>query len=148
MIMNTKRTLITGLVFAALGWTGIQGQAFASDNFDHQHGRNGHPVAKFSTDQQRRINAIDSRLNMQRQRIQEGYRTGKLTKSEYLSLMREHHQIRIQERKYLVDGFMGPREFAALDSALDQASKRIMIEKHDKQMRMDPHSTPDYRHRN
>lgn len=78
---------------------------------------------------------IDDRQDRQMDRIRTGMQEGRLTRYEFRELMHEQHQIRAMERHFRADGIIDPREYSRLDRALDQASRSIRMEKHDRQAR-------------
>jgi hypothetical protein len=139
--MKATNKFFDTAIFAAIGLMGIQGVASADNhrNDDRMGLGQPHPAVQVSkANQQNLIDQINDRMRNQRLRIQEGRRTGKLTQNEYANLMREHHEIRQQEHRFLADGFLSPREYATLDRALEKASKQIMFEKHDRDNAYNP----------
>ncbi|MBI5341995.1 MAG: hypothetical protein HZB63_01475 [Deltaproteobacteria bacterium] len=76
---------------------------------------------------------IEQRQRNQQQRIDEGVRNGSLTPAEAARLEREQAQIERQERRLKADGDFTPRERARIQHRLDQSSRHIYREKHDRQ---------------
>lgn len=83
-----------------------------------------------------RAGEIKERQKHQQQRIDEGVKSGELTKKETLKLEAEQAKIRRTKRRFKRnDGEIGPKERAKLDQEQDKASKHIYKEKHDAQTR-------------
>lgn len=80
-------------------------------------------------------NQVDRRQDYQEQRIQQGLRSGQLTRGEYYKLESEQARIRHLERSAKADGYISPAERARLRSAQNEASRHIYQEKHDGQNR-------------
>ncbi len=78
---------------------------------------------------------IDARQASQERRIQQGVRSGELTRSEYYKLEAEQARIRQLERQAKADGYVSPAERARIRDAQNQASKHIYQEKHDGERR-------------
>jgi len=79
---------------------------------------------------------IKERQKHQQQRIDEGVKSGELTKKETLKLEAEQAKIRRKKRRFKRnDGEIGPKERAKLEQEQDKASKHIYKEKHDAQTR-------------
>lgn len=76
-------------------------------------------------------NRIDRREYTQEQRIQQGVRSGEITRREYRQLEVEQARIREMERQAQRDGHIDRREAAAIDRAQDNARRHIWQEKHD-----------------
>jgi len=75
---------------------------------------------------------IDKRQENQDKRIEQGVKSGELTKKEAARL--EKGQARVQKKKKaMADGNMTKKEKARLEHAQDKQSKKIRREKHDKQ---------------
>src|SRR5215470_146366 len=64
-------------------------------------------------------------------RINQGVRSGELTRHEARRLEAEQARIRVDERFYRADGKLGPRERERLRKELGHASHDIYREKHD-----------------
>jgi hypothetical protein len=142
--MKATNKFFASAVMAAMSLMGVQSVAQADD--DHNFGRWGRgdyqQNMKALQESQRLSDKIDDRQDNQLDRIMEGFRTGKLNQNEFFRLMQEQRDIRKQERQYLADGFMNPREYESLDRALDEASKHIMFEKHDRDNAHNPPPRP------
>jgi len=83
-----------------------------------------------------RAGEIKERQKHQQQRIDEGVKSGELTKKETLKLEAEQGKIRRKKRRFKRnDGEIGPKERAKLEQEQDKASKHIYKEKHDAQTR-------------
>jgi uncharacterized membrane protein YebE (DUF533 family) len=82
---------------------------------------------------------IDATQANQERRIQQGVRSGELTRGEYSRLEAEQARIRQMERQAKADGYVSPAERARIREAQNQASKHIYQEKHDSERRA-PHS--------
>ncbi len=78
---------------------------------------------------------IDARQSRQEQRIQQGVRTGELTRGEFYRLEAEQDRIRRIERQAKSDGYVSASERARIRHAQDEASRHIYQEKHDGQRR-------------
>jgi len=79
--------------------------------------------------------AVNARQANQRDRIQQGVRSGELTRAEAKGLRQEQRTIRTEERAYKSDGVLTPAERKDLHQDLNQASKDIYNEKHDTEKR-------------
>ncbi len=78
---------------------------------------------------------VNARQHHQQQRIGQGLRTGDLTRGEARKLEQEQRQIRREERRYLSDGQLTPRERADLQQDLNSAGRHIYNERHDAERR-------------
>lgn len=74
---------------------------------------------------------IDARRANQEHRINDGVRSGQLTRGEYQNLEAEQARVRQLERQAKADGYVSPRERAQIREAQNQASSHIYQEKHD-----------------
>jgi hypothetical protein len=81
-----------------------------------------------------REDSVDARQQRQHERILQGMRSGALTPHEVHQLMRDQMEIRHMERRFLADGRIDRDEWQRLDKALDEASRNIREEKHDRQV--------------
>lgn len=77
----------------------------------------------------------DNAQHDQRQRIQQGIRSGELTRQEAGRLMAEQRRLESQERSYLADGSLSRWERADMMQDLNRASRHIYNETHDAQAR-------------
>ena len=78
---------------------------------------------------------IEQREINQERRIQEGVRSGELTRREYRSLEAEQAHIRALERSARADGHIDSRERAQITAAQNNASRHIYRETHDSERR-------------
>jgi hypothetical protein len=78
---------------------------------------------------------IDQRQANQERRIEEGLRSGQLTRNEAQRLREGQREIRRMERQALADGRISPREAARIEQAQDIEDRRIAQERHDRQAR-------------
>jgi len=78
---------------------------------------------------------IDRREANQKHRIQQGVRSGELTRRETARLAAEQARIRAMERRARSDGDVTARERARLQRELNQSSRHIYRQKHDRQDR-------------
>lgn len=75
------------------------------------------------------------RQREQQVRINQGVRSGELTRREAVKLEAQHHQIRREIKKARADGRITPAERAKIARKQDRLSKRIYRQKHDGQVR-------------
>jgi hypothetical protein len=73
----------------------------------------------------------DWRQYKQQQRIEQGVRSGQITRHEYHRLQGEQARIAEIERRAKRDGYVDPWERAQIRQAQNHASRRIYVEKHD-----------------
>jgi len=78
---------------------------------------------------------VNARQADQRERIQQGIRSGELTRGEARQLGAEQRTIRQEERQYKSDGVLTRAERKDLQQDLNVASKDIYNEKHDAERR-------------
>jgi len=78
---------------------------------------------------------IDRRQAEQERRIQQGVRSGELTRGEYRQLEAEQARIREMERRAKADGHVDRAERARIEAAQNAASRHIYQEKHDSETR-------------
>lgn len=78
---------------------------------------------------------IDRRQSTQQERIQQGVRSGQITRGEYVKLEAEQARIAAMERRAKADGHVDRREAAAIGRAQNEASRDIYRESHDSQKR-------------
>ena len=78
---------------------------------------------------------INRRERCERGRIQQGVRSGELTRREAERLRAEQFRIRAYEARAKSDGSLNRRERYRLDRMMDQASRDIYRQKHDNQDR-------------
>lgn len=124
--MNTAhKTLMTllGVGLAAL----LSNSAMANEHRDGARAaaRHGHPAR----------HSVDAREHRQHKRINQGVRSGQLTKEETKDLAAQQHEIRQEERQYRSDGKFTKEERKDVQQDMDKASKDIYQEKHDAETR-------------
>lgn len=78
---------------------------------------------------------IDRREAIQEQRIQQGARSGEITRREYRQLEAEQARIRALEQQAKRDGHIDRYEAARIREAQNAASRHISQEKHDNERR-------------
>lgn len=78
---------------------------------------------------------INARQQVQRERIQQGVRSGELTRREAVRVREDQRDIRQLERAYKSDGELTRGERRDLTHEQNQASREIYREKHDAQDR-------------
>ena len=76
---------------------------------------------------------IDQRQANQERRIEQGEKSGQLTKKEAARLEKGQARIQKMEDKATADGKVTAKERARIEKAQDRESRRIYREKHDKQ---------------
>jgi hypothetical protein len=136
-------SMIAGLVIAL---TSLGASADYDRDHDRRHADRHYDNYPTHFDQRAHVQserferAIDQRQQVQRQRIEAGMRNGHLTRYEFRELMEQQRDINRMERRFLADGRLNPREYAAIDRALDRAGREIKQEKWDRQARYSQHS--------
>lgn len=130
-LYSAKTLVITAMSCMAL----TAGIAQAHD----WHGHNPyHPVALHVAPQPdfaarpARIDDIDLRQARQAKRIHAGLENGQLSRHEARDLLFEQRKIERTQRRYLADGHLSRWEWNSLDRMLDEASRDIRREKHDR----------------
>jgi lactam utilization protein B len=78
---------------------------------------------------------VNARQHNQRARIQQGVKSGELTRRETRKVVEEQRDVRQLERAYKSDGTLTARERADLHHEQNQASRDIYRQKHDAQDR-------------
>ncbi|HBY61940.1 MAG TPA: hypothetical protein DEH78_19140 [Solibacterales bacterium] len=79
---------------------------------------------------------IQNRKEAQRERIEQGVRSGELTRGEAARLREQQRDIRQTVRRDRVDGGgLTPRERAKIEKKQDRANRSIARQKHDAQRR-------------
>lgn len=78
---------------------------------------------------------VNQRQHSQQHRIQQGVKSGELTKDEAKGLRVEQRSIRQEERQYKSDGILTKAERTDLRQDLNAASRTIYNEKHDSDTR-------------
>lgn len=74
---------------------------------------------------QTKLQSIEQRQANQKQRIQQGVQSGRITPKEAAKLERREAKIRNQEAKYQADGKINHRESHKLERKLDRGSRSI-----------------------
>ncbi len=74
---------------------------------------------------------IDANQARQRAQIEQGRRSGQITRSEYQQLMAEQDRIASMERRAKADGFADPAERRRIREAQESAGRQIYHESHD-----------------
>lgn len=106
------------LLLASL--TIFAGQAFAEQGARHHRPRDP---------------GVNQRQHNQQHRIQQGVRSGQLTKEETQALRSERKAIHQKERAYKADGTLTKEERKDLHQDMNDLSKDIYQEKHDADVR-------------
>ena len=78
---------------------------------------------------------VDKREHIQRERIQQGVRSGELTRPEARRLRLEEARVRATEARAKRDGVVTPREHLQLNRRLNKTNRDIFRQKHDRQDR-------------
>ena len=78
---------------------------------------------------------VNARQHHQHDRIQQGVRSGELSREEAQTLRGEQRDIRREERRDKADGVLTGRERRELHRELNEASQNIHEEKHDAEKR-------------
>ena len=78
---------------------------------------------------------VDARQEKQDARIDQGVRSGELTKKEAAKLKAGQAKVEAKEEKAKADGKVTAKERAELEHAQDKQSRKIAKQKHDKQER-------------
>jgi len=124
-VNTAHKTLSTLLGFglAAL----LSNNATANEHRDriHNNVRHDHPAR----------HSVDAREHSQHKRINQGVRSGQLTKEETRGLATQQREIRQEKRQYRSDGKFTKAERKDVQQDLNKASKDIYQEKHDAETR-------------
>jgi lactam utilization protein B len=78
---------------------------------------------------------VNARQRAEHERIQQGVRSGELTRGETKTLRQEEKSLRVEERAYKSDGKLTTAERKDLHQDANQVSKDIYREKHDGEVR-------------
>jgi uncharacterized membrane protein YebE (DUF533 family) len=78
---------------------------------------------------------IDRRQSNQAYRIEQGVRSGQLSRHETARLKAEQERIAAMERAAKRDGYVSPYERARINDAQNHASRHIYLDKHDGERR-------------
>jgi hypothetical protein len=124
-----KKILWSVLGLFIVGLTGVVSQGHAEEGRPGRHWAKNHP---------HRAEA-KARQHHQRERIQQGRRSGELTKEESKELHDQQKEIRETRREYVTnDGKIDQAEMKDLREKQNAASKNIYEEKHDAEKRTAP----------
>lgn len=104
------------------GWANDRGHFYGHDGY------RGRPTYGWDR-------SIDARQHQQRERIQEGLRSGELTRHEAGRLFAEQRDLNRQERAFRSDGVVTPWERREMNQDLNTAGRHIYNETHDAQAR-------------
>jgi hypothetical protein len=135
----TSLTLSSGLSQADNGFVSFERAPMPNPwvgNAQHANPWMANPAyqqARIAAEMRERQIQLDQRQDKQMERILNGMENGKLTLREAVDLLREHVDIANMERKFISDGRLGPRELVILEKRLDEAAKRIVFEKKDRE---------------
>ena len=108
-----------------------QARASADIAAQRHDAQTGHPVSASS----KRLQADLARSAHQRERIENGVRSGALTAHEAALLERGQANVARKQARASADGHVGAREQASIQRAQDRQSQRIYGQKHDRQRR-------------
>ncbi len=78
---------------------------------------------------------IDARQQRLERRIENGWRSGDLTRPEYRQLRRELRLLERDQHAFLVDGHLSPRERDHLHARLDELSRVVFAQRRDGERR-------------
>ncbi len=92
-------------------------------------------LVAFSAQASAQANRIDRREDNQERRIEQGVRSGDITRREAAHLKAEQERIHAMERSAKRDGVIDRREAAQIERAQDQASRHIAQERNDGERR-------------
>ena len=95
-------------------------------------------------DRRNHADGIDERQHRLEQRIDQGRRSGELTRHEHGRLTHELRLIARDERAFRADGHLSRREWQNLNARLDGLSQRVAFEKRDGERRGPYASSPSY----
>lgn len=101
------------------------------------------PVASYAAGT--RDPGVNQRQNNQQQRMQQGARTGDLTRNESRNLQGQARNVRQEERVYKSDGNFSRAERADVHRDLNHLNRDIYSERHDGQQHFDGRRFDDHR---
>ena len=78
---------------------------------------------------------IDARQSRIEQRMEQGRRSGDLTRNEYVRLRNEMRHIARDEHAFRADGHLSQRERQNLNARLDAVARAVRYERHDGERR-------------
>ncbi len=84
---------------------------------------------------QTRTPVINHRQHTQERRINQGVRSGRLTRNEAGHLRNDERRIRAEKRTAMAEGRMGPRERRHIRRQENRVSRRIYRDKHNARVR-------------
>ncbi|WP_207689921.1 hypothetical protein [Desulfonema limicola] len=116
------KTIISGIIIISMIF-GITGLSFAGRKGNHNNNKHAVKAGNF---QDRQID-----------RIYHGIKTGKITKSEYKSLIREQERIKHAKKRALRDGRITKMEREKLNWMQKRASQNIYESKHNRRVPRD-----------
>lgn len=90
-----------------------------------------------TADPEARNHAINKRQENQKDRVQQGVKSGELTGKEVRGIARDRNDVKKLEREYRADGVVTDAERKELDRRMDESSRDILVQKHDAQDRPD-----------
>lgn len=114
------------LTLSGIALTLLLGNSALAAEQRHDRHAAGHRPAKHS---------VDAREHHQRERVEQGVRSGQLTRSETKKLVHQQREIRQEEKAYRSDGKFTKEERKDIQHDLNRASKNIREEKHDAETR-------------
>jgi hypothetical protein len=82
-----------------------------------------------------RHSEIDARQQQLERRIENGWRSGDLSRPEYRQLRRELRLLERDQHAFLVDGHLSPRERDHLHARLDELSRVVFAQRRDGERR-------------
>jgi hypothetical protein len=128
---KTIATMITLSLAALAAQSALAEPGSARDRqrFEHRHEMAAEHRA------QNRDPRVNRRQFNQHERIEQGMRSGELTRGETRQLAAEQRAIRQEERRYKSDGVMTRDERKDLRQDLNAASRNVYNEKHDAETR-------------
>ena len=88
-------------------------------------------------DHDRRHDGINARQQQLEQRIEQGRRSGELTRFEYRRLQNEMRRIARDEHAFRADGHLSQPERQHLHARLDALARAVRYERHDDEQRGD-----------
>lgn len=128
-------TLSAVAAFAALpavSYAGPHGQGGGQEGHGGKHHAGGGHHGKGYGN---RDPLVNKREHRQRERIQQGVKSGELTKDEAHSMRAEQRAIHAEEKAYKSDGHLSRKERVDLYKDQNEASRDIRAEKHDNDTR-------------
>ena len=87
--------------------------------------------------------SVNQRQHLLQQRIEQGFRSGELTRREYRRLRNEAQEVERVEHAFRSDGRLSERERGELHVMLDRLARDVYREQHDVERRSQSYN-PDY----